>query len=125
MKKILISVICCMSVLVGCSSIEVDPAANNVIVSPNAPSKKCQYIGQFTGNQGNMFTGGWTSNKNLEQGAMNDLRNQAAKAGANYVQLITSRAGDTGAGGLNTSGYQQTNVTNLGNAYKCPTINND
>lgn len=101
---------------VGCQSTPLTPQASRVLLSPNPPSKGCKYLGEVTGNQGNFFTGGFTSNKNLEQGAMNDLKNQAASLGANYVQMITNRAGVTGGGG---GGQQQTNVTLTGNAYHC------
>ncbi|MGV3740539.1 MAG: DUF4156 domain-containing protein [Gammaproteobacteria bacterium] len=113
----------------SCSSIVLQPGATKIIASPNKPPKGCKYLGQVIGNQGNFFTGGFTSNRNLEAGAMNDLKNQANKLGANYIQLITSRAGITGSMGGSAfnsqNGYmsgssQQTNVTNLGNAYICP-----
>ena len=115
-------------VICGCASIPADPSAARVIASPNAAPKSCKYLGQVVGNQGNFFTGGFTSNRNLEEGAMNDLRNRASKLGANYVQLVTNRAGVTGSGsgGFNSHGgymsgsSEQTNVTNLGNAYLCP-----
>jgi hypothetical protein len=112
MKKIIIAtfVVLLMS---GCSSIPLEPQAKRVIVSTNSPSKDCKYIGQVVGNQGNFFTGGYTPNKNLEMGAMNDLKNQASKIGANYIELVTTRAGMG-------SNMTQTNVTNLGNAYSCP-----
>jgi hypothetical protein len=113
----------------GCASIPMDPTAARVIASPNAAPKECKYVGQVVGNQGNFFTGGFTSNHNLEEGAMNDLRNKANRLGANYIQLVTSRAGVTGStsgafdgqgGGYMSGSSEQTNVTNLGNAYKCP-----
>jgi len=112
----------------SCSSIPMDPHASRILSSPNPPPKGCKYLGQVVGNQGNFFTGGFTSNRNLEEGAMNDMRNKAAKLGANYIQLVTNRAGSTGSmggsfgadGGSFGGGSQQTNVTNLGNAYKCP-----
>ncbi len=104
----------------GCSSIPVQPQAAGIMVSPNPAPKSCKYVGQVVGNQGDFFTGGFTSNKNLEQGAMNDLRNQASKQGANYVQLVTNRAGVTGSFGYYGGNSQETNVTNTGNAYRCP-----
>lgn len=106
--------------LCSCASIEVDPMATHVLITPIAPAKNCKYLGQVVGNQGNFFTGSWTSNKNLEVGAMNDLKNQAAKLGANYVHLITNRAGNTGSLDQFGGSLEQTNVTNLGNAYSCP-----
>jgi uncharacterized protein YbjQ (UPF0145 family) len=98
--------------IAGCSSISLDPQANRVIATTNVAPKGCKYVGQVVGNQGDFFTGAWTPNKNLEQGAMNDLKNQASKMGANYVHLITMRAGHTD--------LRETNVTNVGNAYSCP-----
>lgn len=126
MKKILIlvSTIIASAMVSGCASIELDHSAQRVIASPNPAPKSCKYVGQVTGNQGNFFTGAWTSNKNLEQGAMNDMKNEAAKLGANYIQLVTNRAGNTGSlssyNGNISGGMEQTNVTNLGNAYRCP-----
>lgn len=129
MKKLItISVLMLTALVGGCASIQVAPTATRIISSPNPPPKGCKYLGQVVGNQGNFFTGGFTSNRNLEEGAMNDLRNKASALGANYIQLVTNRAGVTGSGGGAFSngggsfggGSQQTNVTNLGNAYKCP-----
>ena len=127
MKKIL-SISTLTLILSGCASVPVEPGAARIISSPNPAPKSCKYLGQVVGNQGNFFTGGFTSNRNLEEGAMNDLRNKANRLGANYVQLVTSRAGVTGStsgafdrqGGYISGGSQQTNVTNLGNAYRCP-----
>lgn len=55
---------------------------------------------------------------------MNDIKNKASRLGANYIQIITNRAGNTGSmSGFdgNMNGHMaQTNVTNMGNAYICP-----
>lgn len=122
MKKLLMAIMP-MIVLSGCASIDLEPGASKVIVSPNPAPANCKFLGQVSGNQGNFFTGGFTSNKNLEVGSMNDLRNQAAKLNGNYVQMLVNRAGVTGsynASNGNASGSsEQTNVTNLGNVYKC------
>ncbi|MCX7090473.1 MAG: DUF4156 domain-containing protein [Legionellales bacterium] len=122
-----ISAVFFLASLTGCAAIVVNPEARHVIVSPNAAPKGCQYVDQVIGNQGNFFVGNYTSNAHLEEGAMNDLRNKAYAAGANYVQLVTTRAGITGAmqatydrGGFMSGSSSQTNVTNVGNAYKCP-----
>lgn len=119
MKKIscLLTIAVLMS---GCASIQLETQATRVLASPNPAPKGCKYVGQVVGNQGNFFTGPWTSNRNLEEGAMNDLKNQASKMGANYVQLVNSRAGNTGSAGHYGGSLEQTNVTNLGNAYSCP-----
>ncbi len=127
MKKLL-SIATIAVAITGCASIQMEPQATRIIASPNPAPKGCKYLGQVVGNQGNFFTGGFTSNRNLEEGAMNDLRNKASKLGANYIQLVTNRAGVTGSmngslghqGGYMSGSSEQTNVTNLGNAYLCP-----
>ena len=110
--------------LAGCSAIPLKKQAGSVLVSTHTPSKDCKFLGQVDGQQGNFFTGDFTSNENLENGAMNDLRNQALDLGANYVSLITDRASSTVSGygseyGGGMSG-DQTGVYISGNAYKCP-----
>src|SRR3990167_9489055 len=96
MKKML--AISALFILVsGCAAVPMEPQAARIISSPNPAPKGCKYLGQVVGNQGNFFTGGFTSNRNLEEGAMNDMKNQAAHLGANYIQLITNRAGITGS----------------------------
>jgi uncharacterized protein YbjQ (UPF0145 family) len=121
MKKISFAIVVASMLISGCASIPLDQQASRVIASPNAAPKGCKYKGQVVGNQGNFFTGVYTSNKNLEEGAMNDLKNQASKMGANYIQLVTNRAGNTGNFDSTFGGHMaETNVTNLGNAYSCP-----
>ncbi len=104
----------------ACAATPLVPGAERVIVSPNPPPKSCRFKGMVIGEQGGSFTGGFTSNKRLAEGAMNDMRNKALEIGANYVQLQTTRAGQTGSGSLTHSSSQQTDVTNTGNAYQCP-----
>ncbi len=125
MNKAVLLIIATIAILLaGCAATPMEPNANRIIASPNPAPKSCKYIGQVVGNQGNFFTGGYTSNRNLEEGAMNDMKNKAARLGANYIQLITNRAGNTGAmsgsNGMFSGGSAETNVTNLGNAYACP-----
>lgn len=108
----------------GCAAIPLDPQASHIVASPNPAPQNCKYLGQVFGNQGNFFTGEYTSNQHLEEGAMNMMKNKASRLGANYIQIISSRAGITGSLG-GTSGTisgssSQTNVTNVGNAYRCP-----
>ena len=119
MKKITFVSVAATLLVTACSSLPLQPNAARVISSPNPAPKSCKFMGQVVGNQGNFFTGGWTSNSNLEEGSMNDLRNKAAAMGANYVQIVTNRAGNTGSWGRDGGGMQQTNVTSLGNAYSC------
>jgi hypothetical protein len=70
--------------------------------------------------QGNAFTGDFTSNRTLETGARNDIKNQAKGMGGNVVYLLTNRAGSTGGFGDNGGSLNQTNVTLSGNVYSCP-----
>lgn len=109
-------------VLSGCAATPLNPNAQKVRIVTTEPAH-CEYLGEVTGNQGDFFTGGWTSNANLETGARNDLKNQAAQMGGNTILLLTTRAGQTGSLGMgNGSGggsSSQTNVTYVGTVYRC------
>ncbi len=111
-----------LCLLAGCAANALNPQAQKIRLVTSEP-KDCEYLGEATGNQGNFFTGGWTSNANLETGARNDLKNQAAQMGGNTVQLLSTRAGQTGSFGVaNGSGggsSEQTNVTYVGAVYRC------
>ena len=64
--------------LTACSANSLQHGAEGVRVTHNEPDTSCTYLGDVTGSQGNFFTGGWTSNSNLETGARNDLKNKAS-----------------------------------------------
>ncbi|MBT0586132.1 DUF4156 domain-containing protein [Alteromonas oceanisediminis] len=107
--------------LSACSSMPLDPNAKLVRLTNNEPTNECVFLGDVTGNQGDFFTGEFTSNADLETGARNDIKNKAYNMGGNVVYLLTERAGQSGAydpkyGG----GTSQTNVTLSGNVYRCP-----
>lgn len=106
--------------LSGCSADSLSPGAGKVRITNSEPGKECTYLGDVTGNQGNFFTGGFTSNSNLETGARNDLKNQAANMGGNVVSILTQRAGQTGSLYDGSGSMEQTNVTLTGNVYRCP-----
>ena len=108
-----------ITLLSGCASTSLMPQATRVMVSPNAPASGCTFVGEVTGSQGNMFTGKFTSNADMESGALNDLRNQATKMGGNYVQLLTNRAGTTEELEKGRGSSLQTNVTDTGVVYRC------
>ena len=101
------------SVMAACAATQLRPEAQRVIASRNPPPQGCKFLGSVVGSQGGFWTGGLTSNQNLAEGSMNDLRNRAAAIGANYVQIEDSRAGSAGEAG-------KTDVTWNGNAYSCP-----
>ena len=113
------SAIICVGALAGCSAVNLESGAQSVRVVTNEP-QGWEYLGEVTGSQGDFFTGAFTSNANLETGARNDMKNQASKLGANTVQLLTNRAGQTGSMGQGSGSMEQTNVTYTGAAYKCP-----
>jgi hypothetical protein len=112
------------AVSAGCSAVPLAPGAEKVIVSRQAQPESCKFLGAVVGQQGGAFSGPWTSNRNLAQGALNDVRNQAFALGGNYVTLESEHAGVTGSGSSyqGTGSYQsgQTDVTKTGNVYICP-----
>ena len=112
----------CLFVLAACSANPLIPGAERVRIVTTDP-KGCEYLGEATGNQGNFFTGGWTSNANLETGARNELKNVAHRMGGNTLLILSSRAGVTGSFNV-SNGYgggssEQTNVTYSGAVYRC------
>lgn len=109
----------CLTALVGCAAHNLESGAERVKIVTTEP-QGCEYLGEVTGSQGDFFTGAFTSNANLETGARHDMKNQAAKLGANTVQMLTNRAGQTGSMGQGSGSMEQTNVTYTGVAYKCP-----
>ncbi|RPH29706.1 DUF4156 domain-containing protein [Buttiauxella warmboldiae] len=118
MKKI--TLIALAILLAGCSAQNLNPQAQSVRVTNNEPGKECKFLGDVTGSQGNALAGVWTTNSNLETGARNDLKNQAANMGGNVVSIITQRAGHSGNTFDGTGMSRQTDVTLTGNVYKCP-----
>ncbi|MBM4132964.1 MAG: DUF4156 domain-containing protein [Nitrospira sp.] len=123
MRKQVLWTLMYAGLLAGCAAAPLMPEAHQVRIVTNEPTG-CKYLGEVTGNQGNFFTGSFTSNANLETGARNEMKNEAAKLGANVVQMLTNRAGQTGSmslsGGTGGGSTEQTNVTYTGIAYKCP-----
>jgi hypothetical protein len=77
--------------VVGCTANEVMPQARSVEIIDEQPDrKKCKFLDEVVGYQGNWFTGEFTSIKNLVAGARNELRNEAYKLGGNivYIQVM-------------------------------------
>lgn len=65
----------CLGFIAGCAAVELESGAQQVRIITTEP-QGCEYLGEVTGSQGNFFTGGYTSNANLETGARNDMKNQ-------------------------------------------------
>ena len=105
--------------LVGCAANSINGEAQNLRILQTEP-KGCRYLGEVTGNQGNFFTGFYTSNENLETGSRNDLKNKAQQLGGNAIVMLTNRAGNSGGGGSYWSAGRQTNVTLSATVFNCP-----
>ncbi len=97
----------------ACSAINVQRGAQLVRVTNTEPGRECKFLGDVTGSQGNRFTGGFTSDANLETGARNDLKNKAFELGGNVVYVLTQRESQTG------NSRDRKNVTLSGNVYRC------
>lgn len=101
-----------MSVLSsGCSTEDLSETGAKVVASRNAPAQTCQQLGFVVGHGGGSFGGGFISNDDLIEYAMNDLRNRTADLGGNYVQYDTPTMGD----GDGTT----TTATVSGTAFRC------
>lgn len=100
----------------GCASIQVRPGAETVRVTNQAPGANCRFLGEATGSQGDIWSGAFTTNANLESGARNDLKNKAASMDGNWVELLTERSAISGS----ESGVSQTSVILSGNVFRCP-----
>lgn len=106
-----------VSVLFGvlacaCSTEDLTAEGAAVVASRNAPPENCELVANLVGHGGGTFGGGFIANDDLIEYAMNDLRNQAAERGANYVQHDTPTLG-SGDGTTTTA-------TVSGAAYRCP-----
>ena len=110
MKKLLIPSILGL-LLIGCAATELKPDAQRVRLLTSPPSSECKHLGDVTGGQGNFFTGYYTSNANLQAGAINDLKNQAAAMGGNALYILSNSTG------LNSG--TQVSVTATGNVFAC------
>jgi hypothetical protein len=77
--------------------------------------ESCKSLGYIVGRGGGSFGGGWIANEDLIEYAMNDLRNQASKLGANFVQHDTPTMGQSGS----DNGTATTTATISGTAYLC------
>jgi hypothetical protein len=95
----------------GCSTASLSGEGAKVAASRNPPTKGCKPLGYLTGKGGGTFGGGFVSNEDLIEYALNDLRNKAGELGGNYVQHDPPQMG-SGDGTTTTA-------TVTGTAYKC------
>lgn len=97
---------------VGCAAEGLRQEAVGVKIVRETP-KGCKNLGDVYGAQGNVFTGAWTSNENLETGAKNDLKNKIASLGGNVALILNQTVG------TNLYGAKQNSSINA-TAYACP-----
>ncbi len=95
----------------GCATSALSPRGAQVAATRNPPPADCVAVKYIVGKGGGTFGGKWIANDDLVEYAMNDLRNQAAKVGANYVQHDPPQLGN----GNGTT----TTATIPGTAYRC------
>jgi len=105
--------------LAGCRTADLSGPGAQVATSPSAPvdhgyvPSSCKSLGYIVGRGGGSFSGSFLTNESLIEYAMNDLRNQAAELGANYVQHDTPQLGVPGGDGATST------ATVSGTAYFC------
>ena len=116
MRLLLICSLCALT-LNGCKTQTLSGGGARVATSTSAPvdsgwePTSCKSLGYVVGRGGGAFGGAYISNEKLIEYAMNDLRNQAAKKNANFVQHDTPTMGQ--ADGSTTT------ATVSGTAYIC------
>jgi hypothetical protein len=69
--------------------------------------KGCEYLGEIVGSEGHWHSSWLISNRNLAMGALNDLRNNAQRKGADTIFIPPNLL------------LFRTSVTFIGQAYKC------
>ena len=112
-------------VALSCAATPLHPGAEHVVVGNQPPPAACKFVGTVVGQQGGVglddraWSGYWTSNRNLAQGALNEVRNEGQALGANYVLILSTTAG-TGAVNAAGASVPHTDVTHTASAYKCP-----
>jgi hypothetical protein len=105
----------------GCRTAGLTAEGARVATSQTAPIDQgyppaaCRSLGYVVGRGGGTFGGAWISNDELVKYAMNDLQNEVAKRGGNYVQHDTPQMGVGG----DKNGTSTTTATVSGTAYYC------
>lgn len=112
MKFGIISAAVSVLLLTSCAAIQPTAQGAKVELATEKPNG-CKLLGEAVGSQGNSFTGDFTKDSNLLQGARNDLRNKAAEMGGNVVHIHATQ---------NSSAFGSMGTTNssvIGNVYSC------
>lgn len=87
--RIHIAFLCAVAALgpTGCMAKRLSDGGATVTTVSRAPHR-CERLGDVAGRSGGMLVGDMTSVRDLDLGARNDLRNRAAKLGADTVQIV-------------------------------------
>ena len=101
-----------LATLAGCKTAGLSSEGAQVAPTRDALPPQCETKGLVTGKGGGTFGGGFVSNEDLIEYAMNDLRNKASELGATHVRHDPPQLGQ---GDGTTS-----SVTITGTAYRCP-----
>ncbi|NBS15416.1 MAG: DUF4156 domain-containing protein [Gammaproteobacteria bacterium] len=102
--------------LLGCVANPLNPGAEKVeVMTTPREVKKCTFIGDVSGSQGNRFSGTFTSNENLLLGARHAIKNEAARLGGNAVLIQQQQYSQHELSGGTA------NATLVGKAYRCGT----
>jgi hypothetical protein len=107
--------------ITSCKTSQLSGGGAQVATSQSAPidsgwdPKSCKSLGYIVGRGGGSMGGGWISNDQLIEYAMNDLRNRASELGANFVQHDTPTMGQSGSNDSSTT----STATVSGTAYLC------
>ena len=113
MKKLLL----CLPLfflLSACASVTgLNQSAKNVVVSQKSPARSCKKVIEITSTERGQFV----SAPKLEKGAINQLRNNAQKKGANYVRIIKNFSSSKIGDALDSTTISA--VTVVGDAYRC------
>lgn len=94
----------------GCSAKQLTPQGNTVVASYQQPVGNCKELGIVTGGQDNFWSGDFTSNHEMVQGGINEVRNRAAEMGGTHVVIQRT---DT------AQNIMMTAVTVVGTVYQC------
>ncbi len=106
-----------MVTIASCKRAELTNDGSTVVTGQGGPpAASCKPLGSVVGSGGGAFGGAYISNESLMEYALNDLRNKAAKLGANYVTHGQPQLGMAG----DKESTSTTTATVVGSAYNCP-----
>ena len=100
--------------LTACAANPLVSGAEKVdVVTAFKEVKKCTYLADVSGSQGNRFSGTFTTNENLLVGARNAIKNAAYQQGGNTVLIQQQQYSQHELSGGTA------NATLVGKAYRC------